>query len=96
MSEAAQPSDLPIREMLLRIFVAPGPMDRTVRFYESLFGRPCRLRFHYPEKRLELASIASGNGSVLVIAGAPADLAPFQATQMTLHARSLARFAAQL
>jgi predicted enzyme related to lactoylglutathione lyase len=80
----------PIKEVLLRVFVPPERFAETIRFYEAVFGAEQGLRFSYPERRLELASVGSGNGSVLIIAGAEADLAPFKATLATFHVRSLA------
>ena len=88
MSDEA--SDAPVREVLLRVFVPPERFAATIRFYEGVFGRGASLRFAYPERRLELASVGSGNGSVLIIAGTEADLGPFKATVATFHVRSLA------
>ena len=84
---SAEPS---VKEVLLRVFVPPERFAATVRFYEIIFGTEQGLRFSYAERRLELASVGSGNGSVLIIAGAEADLAPFKATVATFHVRSLA------
>jgi hypothetical protein len=54
-------------------------MERSITFYEELFGESCHLRFEYANMGLELAQI----GTVLLIAGSEIALLPFKATKVT-------------
>ena len=74
-----------IYEVLTRIFLNPEEIDRAVSFYENLFGQKCKLRFKYPEKGLELASV----GSFLLISGSTNHLKPFRDTKVTLLVDSI-------
>ncbi|NHZ85651.1 MAG: VOC family protein, partial [Planctomycetia bacterium] len=74
-----------IYEVFTRIFLNPEEIDRTVSFYENLFGQKCKLRFKYPEKGLELASV----GSFLLISGSTNHLKPFRDTKVTLLVDSI-------
>jgi hypothetical protein len=47
------------------------------------------MRFAYPEKGLELASISSPKLSVLIIAGSPEKRRPFEATRLTIKVETL-------
>ena len=68
-----------ILRTFLRIYLDPEQMERSITFYEQLFGESCRLRFHYENIGLELAQI----GTVLLIAGSEIALLPFKATRVT-------------
>jgi len=63
-------------------------MDKTISFYENLFGLKCKLRFKYPEKELDIASV----GSFLLISGSTNHLKPFRDTKVTLIVDSIDDF----
>ncbi len=48
-----------IDEVLTRIFLNNPEMDNAITFYENLLREKWKLRFKYPEKELEPASIGS-------------------------------------
>jgi hypothetical protein len=77
-----------INEVFTRIFLSPSELDKTIHFYEDLFGQKCDVRFNYPEKGLELASVAS----CLLIAGSDDHLGPFRETKVTYLVDSLDDF----
>jgi len=77
-----------INETLTRIFLSPSDLDKTIYFYENLFGQKCDVRFQYPEKGLELASVAS----CLLISGSVVDLEPFRETRVTYLVDSISDF----
>jgi hypothetical protein len=62
-----------VHDVLTRIFLSPSDFDKSIYFYEKLFGQKCDVRFSYPEKGLELASVAS----CLLISGSADHLKPF-------------------
>jgi hypothetical protein len=74
-----------ILQTLLRIYLDAGQLEYSIAFYEELFGEPCQMRFTYPGVGLELAQI----GSVLLLSGSEASLAPFKATKATFLVDSL-------
>jgi hypothetical protein len=76
-------TELSIKELQVRVFVAPDRLDATVACYERLTGGRCGLRFPFPARGLELASVTSPVGSFLIIAGSEDALAPFKATALT-------------
>jgi predicted enzyme related to lactoylglutathione lyase len=77
---------------MMRIYLAPEDLDKTVVFYESLFGQECDMRFKYEEAGLELASV----GLVLLIAGRKGRLRPFRETLATFLVDSLDSFRKRL
>jgi hypothetical protein len=77
-----------IYEVLTRIFLDPLELDKSVSFYESLRGQKCKLRFKYPEKGLELASV----GSFLLISDSTNHLRPFRDTRVTFLVDSVDDF----
>ncbi len=74
-----------IYKVLTRIFLNPEEIDRSISFYENLFGQKCKSRFKYPEKELELAQV----GSFLLISGSTNSLKPFRDTKVTLLVDSI-------
>ncbi|RNL87419.1 VOC family protein [Halostreptopolyspora alba] len=66
--------------VLVRVFVSPGELERSVRFYEGLQGVTADMRFSYPEVGLRLAAV----GAFLVIEGTDEELRPFRSTTGTL------------
>ena len=74
--------------VLVRIYLPLDQLEESITFYEQLFAERSRLHFKYPETGLELAQI----GSVLLIAGSDAALAPFKATQATFLVDSLSEY----
>ena len=81
-----------ILETYTRVFVEAGALDRSVAFYKALLAGE-RLRFVYAEAGLELAAV-SPRLSVLIVAGAPARRAPFEATRLTIKVDALEPFVA--
>ena len=77
-----------IYEILTRVFLDNSEMDNTITFYENLLREKCKLRFKYPEKELELASV----GSFLLISGSADHLKPFTDTRVTFLVDSVADF----
>ncbi len=77
-----------INETLTRIYLSPSDLDKSIHFYESLFGQKCDIRFKYPEKGLELASVAS----CLLISGSADHLKPFRETRVTYLVDSINDF----
>lgn len=77
-----------IKSVLTRIFLSPSDMDKSIDFYERLSGQKCTMRFKYPEKELELASISS----FLLISGSVDNLQPFKNTKVTLLVDSIDEF----
>ena len=77
-----------IYEVLTRIFLNPSEMDNSIAFYEKLLRQKCKLRFKYPEKELDLASV----GSFLLISGSPDNLKPFTDTRVTFLVDSIDDF----
>ncbi len=74
--------------MVIRIYLNPAELDKTIDFYENIFGEKCQLRFKYSEVKLELAMV----GYVLLIAGSDEALKPFRNTQATFLVDSLNDF----
>lgn len=74
-----------ILKTLLRIYLKPDQLEKTIHFYESLFGEKSCLRFKYPELGLELAQV----NSLLFIAGTDQALTAFKATQATFLVDSI-------
>lgn len=66
--------------VLIRIFVAPGELERSVAFYEQLQGVVADAGFPFPEAGLRLAMV----GAFLLIEGSVQALAPFTSTTGTL------------
>jgi hypothetical protein len=87
---------LTILEVQTRIFVPPGQLGAAVAYYEALTGGRCSLRFPFPERGLELASVSSPRASFLIIAGDEAALAPFRATALTVLVADIAMVAETL
>lgn len=77
-----------IHDVLTRIFVSPADFEKSIHFYENLFGLKCDIRFKYPEKGLELASVAS----CLLISGSVDQLKPFLETRVTYLVDSIDDF----
>jgi predicted enzyme related to lactoylglutathione lyase len=77
---------------MVRVYLAPEDLDKTVDFYEALFGQGCDMRFKYEEAGLEMASV----GSVLLIAGRKGRLRPFRETWATFLVDSLDSFSKTL
>ncbi|MCH5142021.1 hypothetical protein JMU72_14565, partial [Mammaliicoccus sciuri] len=59
--------------VLIRVFVAPGELERSVAFYEQLQGVVADAGFPFPEAGLRLAMV----GAFLLIEGSETALAPF-------------------
>ena len=74
------------------MFVEADALDRTSAFYQALLDGEESLRFAYPETGLELAAVSSPRLSVLIIAGAPENRAPFEATRLTIRVEALEPF----
>ena len=66
--------------VLIRVFVAPGELERSVAFYEQLQGVVADAGFPFPDAGLRLAMV----GAFLLIEGSQAALAPFTSTTGTL------------
>jgi predicted enzyme related to lactoylglutathione lyase len=66
--------------VLIRVFIGPGELERSVRFYEQLQDVAADAGFPFPEAGLRLAMV----GAFLLIEGAPEALAPFTSTTGTL------------
>lgn len=66
--------------VLIRVFVAPGELERSVAFYEQLQGLVADAGFPFPDAGLRLAMV----GAFLLIEGSAAALAPFTSTTGTL------------
>ncbi|KMU66587.1 Lactoylglutathione lyase [Stenotrophomonas maltophilia] len=66
--------------MLIRVFVAPGELERSVAFYEQLQGVVADAGFPFPDAGLRLAMV----GAFLLIEGCDEALAPFTSTTGTL------------
>jgi predicted enzyme related to lactoylglutathione lyase len=66
--------------VLIRVFVGPGELERSVAFYEQLQGVVADAGFPFPEAGLRLAMV----GAFLLIEGTPETLAPFTSTTGTL------------
>jgi hypothetical protein len=81
-----------IVETYTRVFVDADALDRTSAFYQALLHGEESLRFAYPETGLELAAVSSPRLSVLIIAGAPENRAPFEATRLTIKVEALEPF----
>jgi len=81
-AEAAGPF---IKESFTRVFVAPDAFKATVRAYMAVTGGRCSMYFPFPERKLDLAAVSSPTASFLIIAGEPAALERFRATQLTFH-----------
>ncbi|PKL58471.1 MAG: glyoxalase [Methanomicrobiales archaeon HGW-Methanomicrobiales-5] len=62
--------------------------DTTVRFYETLTGQTCSLRFAMPDAGLELAQV----GTFLIIAGSEDALKPFRSTTATFLVDSVEEY----
>lgn len=77
-----------INETFTRIFLNPTDLENSIQFYEKLFGQKCGIRFNYPEKGLELATVAS----CLLISGSADHLKPFLETRVTYLVDSLDDF----
>lgn len=77
-----------VLEVLIRIYLNPADMDKTIGFYENVFGEKCQLRFKYSDAGLEVAMV----GSVLLIAGSDEALKPFRNTHATFLVDSLNDF----
>lgn len=73
-------SQQPSPRVLIRIFVAPGELERSVAFYEELQGVVADAGFPFPEVGLRLAMV----GAFLLIEGSAQALAPFTSTTGTL------------
>lgn len=69
-----------VLKSFFRIYLRTSELEASKRFYMTLHGveRPHHA-FHYEAFRLDIVAI----GSVLLIAGDPADTARFEATRMT-------------
>ncbi len=72
-----------VLKVVIRIYLNPVELDKTIDFYENIFGEKCLLRFKHAE--LELAMV----GYVLLIAGSDEALRPFRNTQATFLVDSL-------
>lgn len=70
----------PVPRVLIRVFVGPGQLEASVRFYEDLQDVKAEAGFPFPEAGLRLAMV----GAFLLIEGAPEALAPFTSTTGTL------------
>ena len=77
-----------IIETLTRIFLRPSDLDKSIHFYENLFGQKCDNRFKYLEKGLELASVAS----CLLISGSADQSKPFREMRVTYLVDSINSF----
>ncbi|WP_345578770.1 hypothetical protein [Nonomuraea rosea] len=66
--------------VLIRVFVEPGEMGKSIDFYERLQQVEVDARFAFPAARLELATV----GAFLIIEGDVDALAPFRDTVGTL------------
>lgn len=66
--------------VLIRVFVGPGQLESSVRFYEALQGLKADGGFPFPEAGLRLAMV----GAFLLIEGTDEALAPFKSTTGTL------------
>ncbi|KQM75748.1 VOC family protein [Xylophilus sp. Leaf220] len=73
-------SGLRVPRVMIRVFVGPGELERSVRFYENLQGVAADGGFPFSEVGLRLAMV----GAFLLIEGTPEALAPFTATTGTL------------
>ena len=69
-----------VPRVLIRVFVGPGELERSVRFYEELQGVAADGGFPFPEAGLRLAMV----GAFLLIEGTPEALSPFTSTTGTL------------
>jgi len=65
-----------VPRVLIRVFVGPGELESSVRFYEDLQGVAADGGFPFPEAGLRLAMV----GAFLLIEGTPEALAPFTST----------------
>ncbi|WP_214416412.1 VOC family protein [Sphaerisporangium fuscum] len=66
--------------VLIRVFVPPGELGKSIDFYERLQGTAADARFTYAAAGLELATV----GAFLIIAGDEATVRPFRDTVGTL------------
>ncbi|MHC1473046.1 hypothetical protein ACYJ51_30295, partial [Klebsiella pneumoniae] len=62
--------------VMLRVFISPGELERSVRFYEDLQGITADGGFPFPTVGLRLAMV----GAFLLIEGSVEALAPFKST----------------
>ncbi|MHB1390020.1 MAG: VOC family protein [Thermoleophilia bacterium] len=79
-----------ILNVLTRVYLSPEELDRTLAFYEELFGEKCRRRFKYAG--IELASV----GKVLLCAGTDEALSPYRNMQTIFVVDSLNDFREKL
>jgi len=73
-------SDLAEPRVLIRVFIQPGELARSIDFYERLQSTQVDAKFTFPEKELALAVV----GGFLIIEGSEQALAPFRSTTGTL------------
>lgn len=66
--------------VLIRVFVSPGALESSVRFYEQLQGLAADGGFPFPQAGLRLAMV----GAFLLIEGSAQALDPFRSTTGTL------------
>lgn len=78
-----------IKESFTRVFVEPAAFKPTIQAYLAATGGRCSMYFPFPERKLELAAVSSPQISFLIIAGEPAALERFRATQVTFHVTDL-------
>ncbi|GMA50706.1 dioxygenase [Alicyclobacillus contaminans] len=77
-----------VLNVLSRIYLEDGELDRVIAFYEHLLNESCQLRFTHSRLGLELGQV----GSILFIAGSRENLEPVKSTQMTFLVDSINDF----
>jgi predicted enzyme related to lactoylglutathione lyase len=77
-----------VLQILNRIYLEDGSLDRAIPFYERIVGKKCRLRFTHSKLGLELGQV----GPILLIAGSRDNLQPVVSTKMTFLVDSIHDF----
>ena len=78
-----------IKESFVRVFVPPDKFVPTIKSYMAATGGRCSMHFPFPERKLELAAVASPHAAFLIIAGEPDALERFRSTFVTFHVTNL-------
>lgn len=78
--DCSDTSQQKVPRVFIRVFVSPGALESSVRFYEQLQGVAADGGFPFPQAGLRLAMV----GAFLLIEGSAEALAPFTSTSATL------------
>lgn len=81
-----------VLNVLLRRYIPLEQLDRSIAFYEGVFGRKAHLRFKYEQFHLEIAQVAN----VLLVAGADSDLERFKSTYATFMVEGISELKTRL